>query len=128
VIGFEGEGGLTDREGKSAPLAKTTRGEVALAPLHKRPLGTRVLQGVAIAVWVTVLGFVVRHGSPSNLSVRDAALLLLVVGVAGAVGGGIYYATDRLRFSGRRAMADVLCLVAYAVAAFGLLALVAHWL
>jgi hypothetical protein len=101
-----------------------------LAQLHKLPLGTRVLQGVAIAVWVTLLGFVVRHGSPRNLSVRDAALLLLVVGVAGGVGGGIYYATDRLRFSGgrRRAMADVICLVAYGIAAFGLLALVAHWL
>jgi hypothetical protein len=104
--------------------------EGVLAQLHKLRLRTRVLQGVAIAVWVTVVGFVVRHGSPRNLSVREVALLLFVVGVAGGVGGGTYYATDRLRVSGggHRTTANVICVVVYGIVAFALLALVTRWL
>ncbi len=101
-----------------------------MAPPHKSPLGTRILQGIATAVWVALFWFVVRVGFHRQLPMRTAALLLLTVGVAGAVGGGTYYATDRLRAGGgqRETIANLICLAAYFVVAFAMLALVARWL
>ena len=101
-----------------------------MAEPHKSPLGTRVLQGVAIGVWLALFWFVVRVGFARRLSMRSAALLFLTVGVAGALGGGAYYATDRLRAKGGEAetIANLISLAAYFIAAFALLALLARWL
>jgi hypothetical protein len=102
--------------------------EAVMSQFHRSPLGTRILQGVAVAAWITLFWYVVRVGFARRVSMRAAALLLLTVGVAGAVGGSTYYATDRLRAGGRQTIADLISLAAYTVVAFGLLALVARWL
>jgi len=101
-----------------------------VAQLHKSPLGTRIFQGIAVAVWLTLFWYVVRGGLARHLSMRAGALLLLTVGVAGAVGGGTYYATDRLRGRGvqRETIANLITVGAFFIVAFAMLALVAHWL
>jgi hypothetical protein len=101
-----------------------------VASLHKSSLGTRIVQGVAIAFWLTLFWFVVRVGFARHWSLRTGALLLLTVGVAGAAGGGAYYVTDGLRErSGwSETIANLISLAAYFVVAFVLLAVVARWL
>ena len=104
--------------------------EVVVAEFHKSPLRTRILQGIAVAVWFTLFWYVVRGGLTRHLSMRAGALLILTVGVAGGVGGGTYYATDRLRAggSGRETIANLITLGAFFIVAFAMLALVARWL
>jgi hypothetical protein len=97
---------------------------------HKRPLSTRILQGVAVSLWVTLFWYLVRGGLTRHLSMRAVALLLLTVAVAGAAGGGAYYATDRLRARGvwHGTAANLITLAVYFVVAFALLAVVSRWL
>lgn len=101
-----------------------------MTQFHKSPLSTRVLQGIAVAVWLTLFWYVVRGGLARHLSMRAGALLILTVGVAGGVGGGTYYATDRLRASGvrRETIANLITVGAFFIVAFAMLALVARWL
>ena len=104
--------------------------EVVVAQFHKSPLSTRILQGIAVAVWLMLFWYVVRGGLARHLSMRAGALLILTVGVAGGVGGGTYYATDRLRASGGggETIANLITVGAFFVVAFAMLALVARWL
>ena len=104
--------------------------EVVVAQFHKSPLSTRILQGIAVAVWLMLFWYVVRGGLARHLSMRAGALLILTVGVAGGVGGGTYYATDRLRASGGggETIANLITAGAFFIVAFAMLALVTRWL
>jgi hypothetical protein len=101
-----------------------------MAQFHKSRLTTRILQGIAVAVWLTLFWYVVRGGLARRLSMRAGALLILTVGVAGAVGGGTYYATDKLRASGggRETIANLITVGAFFLVGFAMLALVGRWL
>jgi len=96
-------------------------------PSHKSSVGTRIVQGVAVAFWLTLFWYVVRGGFARHLSMRAGALLLLTVGVAGGAGGGTYHATDRLRAGGggRETLANLVTVGVFSVVAFALLALLA---
>ena len=102
-----------------------------MSRLHKRPLGVRMLQGIAVAVWVALFWYLVRLiGWGRRLSPGAAAPLFLTLAVAGAAGGGAYYATDGLRAAGgtRGTLANLLTVTVFSVVAFTCLALVARWL
>ena len=64
---------------------------------HGTPLGTRVGQGVSVALAATAVWFMVQAHSVTGLSVTQVALLLLAVALTGGLAGAGYYATDALR-------------------------------
>lgn len=70
-----------------------------MAQHHDAPLGTRVTQGMSVAVAGTAVWFMADSHSVTGLSVRQVAFLLIAVALTGALAGAGYYATDGLRAS-----------------------------
>lgn len=95
---------------------------------HGASLSTRVLQGTALALFLTA--FQLLFGSQDK-GLTGAQLFVLSAGVAlgGGVGGAVYFALDGLRVRGgwRKTVANVLSLLAYAGSAVAFLALGVRW-
>ena len=92
-------------------------------------MGKRILQGAALALFVTA--FRLMLGS-ENAAMRrvDLTILTIAVAIGGGAGGAAWYALDalRVRGPGQRILANVLSLLAYVVATVGVLAAGVYWL
>lgn len=93
----------------------TTGNELQDKPLHAASVGKRMLQGAGIA-FILIVIFLVNAGAgdadwPKFWMIRP----LIIVPLAGALGGIFYYNMDHLRDQGgwRKALANVLSLVVY---------------
>ncbi len=100
-------------------------------PVHGASLRRRVLQGVGLAVALTVFRLVAYAANPHSFSFAQFTLLFGAVTIGGAAGGMAYYGTDRLRVVGgwRRTLANVLALLVYCfgtLAAIGAAYLMTH--
>jgi hypothetical protein len=95
---------------KRNPLGARTM--TLAAPIHEAPLGTRVLQGMGLAAFMTVFRAVF---SGERVEFKDSVLLLVVVSVGGGAGGVVYYVTDAWRAGGGplKTTANVVSLLAY---------------
>ena len=87
-------------------------------PIHSAPLGTRMFQGGIIAL-VLIIIFLVGVDEtnpewPKYWMVRP----LIIVPLAGAMGGVFYYFMDHLRYEGgwKRTLGILLSLVGYLIA------------
>jgi len=85
-------------------------------PIHRAPIGTRMLQGLGLAAFMTVFRMAAYGGSWKSSSLAELAVLFGAVSTGGAIGGAAYYATDKWRVLGgwRKTLANVLSLLAYA--------------
>jgi hypothetical protein len=92
-------------------------------PVHRAPLSTRFLQGAGLAGGLTALRLV--PGIGKSFSLAQVLVGLAAVSLGGGVGGVVYYATDHLRVRGgmSRTFANVISLLVYCLATFGLLML-----
>jgi len=92
--------------------------------VHSASLSTRILQGVGLSIALGVFR-AAAYRSLSGAPVRVALACLAGLAVGGAVGGGCYYATDRLRVWGgwRQTVANVGTLLVY-----GLVSAAALWI
>ena len=92
-------------------------------------MGTRVLQGAGVAVFLSVVPIAASAlgawGGKGPAGWLMTAGIVLSVAVAGGLGGAVYYATDGLRAADgwRKTMANVASLLAYALFLFGVLVL-----
>ncbi len=92
-------------------------------------LQARIFQGVALALGLTAFRLAVglASGQPVALPPAPVAVLgAVVIGLAGAAGGAVYYATEGWRRRGgwRRTLANVCALLTYCLLLFGVLLLV----
>ena len=95
------------------------RGEKNLSaqPVHKASIGKRILQGAGIAL-ILIIMFLLSAGEPKpEWGKLWMVKPLIVVPVAGALGGVFYYFMDHLRYQDgwRKAVANILSLVGYLV-------------
>jgi hypothetical protein len=95
----------------------TPGNELQNQPLHAASVGKRLLQGAGIAL-ILIIIFLTSAGEgdpdwPRYWMIRP----LVIVPLAGALGGLFYYNMDHLRDQGgwRRVLANVLSLVVYLV-------------
>ena len=90
--------------------------------VRRTPLRTRMLQGVAHIVFLTVF-LALFSPAQERPRAQELAVVLIVGAIAGAAGGATYYLTDgwRLRGGWRKAAANIGTLLAYLAAASGLL-------
>jgi hypothetical protein len=87
-------------------------------PVHSAPMGKRMLQGASIAfIFISLFLFSAGEGDP-NWPKYWMVKPLLVVPVAGALGGVFYYFMDHLRYQGGwlKVAAIFISLVGYLVA------------
>lgn len=97
----------------------TQRNELQTRPLHPTTAAKRMLQGATIGL-ILITIFLLGAGEPDPAwpklwMVRP----LVIVPVAGAMGGLFYYFMDHLRYGGnwkRKALVNVISLVAYIIA------------
>ena len=103
--------------------------EGSVATVHAAPLSTRILQGAGLTLGMTAFRLMAGPRS-SSLTAFHLAVLTLIVGLAGGVGGAAYYALDGLRSRGgwRKTYANVLSLLAYAGAAIAGVVVAGVWL
>ncbi|TDE15633.1 potassium transporter KefB [Dyadobacter psychrotolerans] len=85
--------------------------------LHPAPLNKRMLKGAGIAL-ILITAFLLSAGEsnpawPKFWMIRP----LVIVPLAGAVGGAVYYNLDCLRYQGgwKKVLANVLSLVIYII-------------
>jgi hypothetical protein len=95
----------------------TSTNNLTTQPIHPASLGKRMLQGGSIA-FVLISFFLLNAGEPNPewgklWMVRP----LVIVPLAGAVGGAFYYIMDSWRYRGDWAKigANVLCLIVYII-------------
>lgn len=84
-------------------------------PLHKASLATRAFQGAGIAACLIVIFLLqVKNPDPSWPKLW-AVRPLIVVTVGGAIGGGIFYLLDHLRYQGgaKKIMANIMSLLLF---------------
>ncbi len=95
--------------------------------VHDASLSTRVLQGLALAVFMTLFRVIAGVVSAKTFSIDETAILFGSVSLGGAAGGAAYYATDHLRAVGgwRKTVANVVSLLVYCLAT--LLVFVVAW-
>ena len=89
----------------------------AVQPIHPASLGKRMLQGAVIALTLILL-FLLKAGEPDPAWGKLWMIRpLVIVPVAGAMGGVFYYLMDHLRHQGgwRKAIAIILSLVVYII-------------
>jgi hypothetical protein len=95
----------------------TLSNNVTTQPIHPASLGKRMLQGAAIAL-ILIIVFLLQAGEPNPdwpklWMIRP----LIIVPLAGAMGGVFYYFMDHLRYQGgwRKILANILSLVVYII-------------
>ena len=100
-------------------LASSVVTEASLNSVHDAPLITRVLQGIALAAFVTVFGLALDPSRRAGLTFGQVLMMVPLTAAAGGFGGAAYFALDPLRAAGgwRRTVANVLSLLAYCAAA-----------
>ena len=98
-------------------------------PVHRASLRTRILQGLGLAAGLTLFRMAAYLRAPKDFSVAQLALVFGAVSLGGAVGGVVYYATDKWRLAGgwRKTVANVLSLLAYCFGTMAVIAVV-YWL
>lgn len=95
----------------------TQGNELQNHPIHPASVGKRMLQGAGIAL-ILISVFLLSAGEPDpswpNLWMMKP---LIIVPLAGAVGGVFYYNMDDLRYQGgwRTALAIILSLIVYII-------------
>lgn len=93
------------------------RNELQTQPIHAASLGKRMLQGAGIAL-ILILLFLLGAGEPNpDWGKLWMVKPLLVVPLAGALGGGFYYFMDNLRYQGgwKKVLAILLSLIVYVI-------------
>ncbi|HEY1022965.1 MAG TPA: hypothetical protein VGE06_11665 [Flavisolibacter sp.] len=88
------------------------------APIHSAPVGKRMLQGAGIALLLIAV-FLYGAGEPNPEWPKLWFVKpLLIVPIAGAMGGVFYYFMDHLRYQGGwiRVLAVLLSLFGYVIA------------
>ncbi len=105
----------------------TGRDHTVRPEVHDASLSTRVLQGLALAVFMTLFRVIAGVVSAKTFSIDETAILFGSVSLGGAAGGAAYYATDHLRAVGgwRKTVANVVSLLVYCLAT--LLVFVVAW-
>jgi len=95
----------------------TQQNEIVTQPVHPAPLTTRMLQGAGIAL-ILIIIFLALAGKgdpswPKSWIVKP----LVVVPLAGAIGGLFFYYMDYLRYQGgwRKVVAILLSLLVYMI-------------
>lgn len=95
----------------------TQRNELPNQSLHATSVGKRMLQGAAIAL-IVIIFFLVGAGEPNPEWPKLWMIKpLIMVPVAGAMGGVFYYFMDHLRYQGgwRKTFAIILSLIGYLI-------------
>lgn len=86
-------------------------------PIHRASLGKRMLQGAAIALTLIIV-FLVQAGEPHPDWPKLWMIKpLIIVPLAGAMGGVFYYYMDHLRYQGgwKKTLAIILSLIVYII-------------
>jgi hypothetical protein len=100
-------------------ITMTQSNELQKQPLHTATLTKRMLQGAAIGlVLISMFLLAAGEGDPSWHRLWMIRPLIMVP-VAGAMGGVFYYFMDHLRYGGdwkRKAAANLISLVGYIIA------------
>jgi hypothetical protein len=99
------------------PILMTQRNELEMQPIHAASMGKRMLQGAGIAL-ILIIIFLLSAGEPDPGWPKLWMMKpLIIVPLAGAIGGVFYYFMDHLRYKGgwRKAMAIILSLVVYII-------------
>lgn len=95
----------------------TQRTQLTSQPIHPVSIGKRMLQGAAIALLLITI-FLIGAGDPDpNWPKLWIIRPLLIVPLAGAMGGVFYYFMDHLRHQGgwKKAFAIILSLIVYII-------------
>lgn len=95
----------------------TQRNHSTAQPIHRASLGKRMLLGAGIALTL-IIAFLVSAGAPDPAWPRLWMIKpLIIVPLAGAMGGLLYYFMDHLRYQGgwRKALAYILSLMGYII-------------
>jgi hypothetical protein len=93
------------------------RNNLTTQPIHSAPLGKRMLLGAGIALILITL-FLLGAGEPNPAWGKLWMIKpLIIVPLAGAMGGVFYYFMDHLRYQGgwKNALAYVLSLIGYII-------------
>lgn len=93
----------------------TDKSNPASQPLHSASLTKRMIQGAGIAL-VLITIFLLGAGEPNPAWPKLWMLRpLIIVPIAGAMGGVFYYFMDHLRYQGgwKKALAIILSLIGY---------------
>jgi len=93
----------------------TQQNELQNEPIHAASVGKRMLQGAGIA-FILISAFLLSAGEPDPSWPRLWMLKpLLIVPLAGALGGVFYFNMDHLRYQGgwRKILANIVSLLVY---------------
>ena len=102
---------------KEDQLVMTQRNNETAQLVHPASLGKRMLQGAGIAL-ILIIVFLLGAGEPNPDWPKLWMLKpLIIVPLAGAMGGVFYYFMDHLRYQGgwRRTLAIILSLIGYVI-------------
>ena len=95
----------------------TQRNNLTAQPIHSASLGKRMLQGAGLAL-ILISFFLIGAGEPNpDWGKLWMAKPLIMVPLAGAMGGGFIYFMDHLRSKGgwKKALAIILSLIGYII-------------
>lgn len=95
----------------------TQQNNLTTQPIHPASPGKRMLQGAGIA-FILIVIFLFGAGEPNPVWPKLWMIKpLLIVPLAGALGGAFYYLMDHLRYQGgwRKALAYIASLVGYII-------------
>lgn len=95
----------------------TQRNDLPTQPIHPAPLGKRMLQGAGIAlILITIFLLSVDEPNPNWPKLWMLKPLILVP-LAGAMGGVFYYYMDFLRYHGgwKKVLAILISLIGYLI-------------
>lgn len=96
----------------------TQKNNLTAQPVHAAPLGKRMLLGAGIALFLITI-FLLGTGEPNPQWGKLWMIRpLVIVPLAGAMGGVFYYYMNHLHFHGRwkRTLVNLLSLIVYIIA------------